>query len=375
MKAGFAFFILSLPLVFPAQAQEAQQLQHIQEQLQDDQAKKEELSKRAKELSDNYETLRAFLIEAVSEVQENELRLLTMDRRLMDIEKSLEEKEKALQARRKDLAFLTRSLLRLASAPDIALLFQPKGQDDVAEASHFIAGASHSLSHQAERLKEELSEIVLLKESADIERSSILEEKAILAQNQQRLAELMEQNKAARFFNNAEEAEINKRMQNLAKGAANLEELIEGSHKGQRDIPQAEPSAIRSLTEEGRGYLWPAKGEIISHFRESSAYFGQSDGLVLSTLSGAEIVSPFDGKIVFAGPFRSFGEILIIEHRGGYHTILAGLDRIDAVNGQWVLAGEPIGAMIQNRPNVDTPKLYIELRQGDHIIDPAKWLH
>jgi septal ring factor EnvC (AmiA/AmiB activator) len=76
---------------------------------------------------------------------------------------------------------------------------------------------------------------------------------------------------------------------------------------------------------------------------------------------------------------------LIIEHRGGYHTVLAGLGRVDAVVGQWLLAGEPVGVMGSsgtsttgqgNAPDTsgqDHPKLYVELRHKGQPVDPAPW--
>ena len=84
-------------------------------------------------------------------------------------------------------------------------------------------------------------------------------------------------------------------------------------------------------------------------------------------------MAPFDGQVVFPGPFRGYGEILIIEHRGGYHTrAWPDLGRIDAAVGQWVLAGEPVGVM--GSPQDGKAQLYVELRRDGHPIDPAPWL-
>ncbi len=102
---------------------------------------------------------------------------------------------------------------------------------------------------------------------------------------------------------------------------------------------------------------------------------------MLETRAGAQIVAPFDGRIAFEGPFRSYGQILIIEHGGGYHTVLAGLDRVDAVVGQWLLAGEPVGSMApvgapQGSGDLSAagrPKLYLELRRNGQPVDPVPW--
>jgi len=76
--------------------------------------------------------------------------------------------------------------------------------------------------------------------------------------------------------------------------------------------------------------------------------------------------------VMFRGPFRGYGEILIIEHGGGYHTLLAGLARTDVALGQWLLAGEPVGIM--GPASNGSPELYFELRHDGQPIDPSPWL-
>ena len=104
----------------------------------------------------------------------------------------------------------------------------------------------------------------------------------------------------------------------------------------------------------------------------ADAYGTTSKGLTIQTRQGAEIVAPYDGRVVYAGPFRGYGQILIIEHSEGYHSLLAGLSRIDAAAGQWVLAGEPVGAMGQQETG--EPELYLELRRNGRPINPLPWL-
>ena len=77
----------------------------------------------------------------------------------------------------------------------------------------------------------------------------------------------------------------------------------------------------------------PAQGRQVLTFGEKTQYGGKSKGLVLETRNGAQVTSPCDGWIVYAGEFRSYGQLLIIEHDEGYHVLLAGLGRIDAVVG------------------------------------------
>jgi septal ring factor EnvC (AmiA/AmiB activator) len=81
--------------------------------------------------------------------------------------------------------------------------------------------------------------------------------------------------------------------------------------------------------------------------------------------------------VVYAGEFRSYGQLLIINAGGGYHVLLAGMSRIDVSLGQFVLAGEPIAVMGSGAPsqNDDSsrPVLYVEFRKDGTPIDPDPW--
>jgi len=116
----------------------------------------------------------------------------------------------------------------------------------------------------------------------------------------------------------------------------------------------------------------PARGKLISQFDETTVLGLSTKGIIIETRALAQIVAPFDGRIAFAGPFREYGLLLIIDHGEGYHTLLAGMGRIDAQLDQHVLAGEPVGVM--GPLNSEKPQLYVELRKKGHPINPLPWL-
>ncbi|MEO0617926.1 MAG: peptidoglycan DD-metalloendopeptidase family protein [Pseudomonadota bacterium] len=124
----------------------------------------------------------------------------------------------------------------------------------------------------------------------------------------------------------------------------------------------------------------PASGRRIFGFGgKTRVGNGRAKGIAIETRARAQITSPNDGWVVYAGPFRSYGQLLIINAGGGYHILLAGLERINARIGQFVLAGEPVGKMRGNarkagkRSQVDAPILYIEFRYKGRPIDPDPW--
>ncbi|OYY63425.1 MAG: hypothetical protein B7Y61_21855, partial [Rhizobiales bacterium 35-66-30] len=100
-------------------------------------------------------------------------------------------------------------------------------------------------------------------------------------------------------------------------------------------------------------------------------------GLTMATRAGAQVAAPSDGWVVYAGPFRSYGQLLIINAGGGYHILMAGMERITVDLGQFVLTGEPV-AVMGNGPRAANsasgqPHLYVEFRKDGISIDPAPW--
>jgi len=125
----------------------------------------------------------------------------------------------------------------------------------------------------------------------------------------------------------------------------------------------------------------PASGRIIRHFGDADGLGGHAQGVSIATRPGGLVSSPTDGWVVYAGPFRSYGQLLIINAGDGYHVLLAGMGRTDVQLGQFVLAGEPVAVMAEKRVAsigaVDVgaaqPVLYIEFRKDGTSIDPTPW--
>ena len=130
-----------------------------------------------------------------------------------------------------------------------------------------------------------------------------------------------------------------------------------------------------------RGHLrLPVNGVRIREFGASDGIGGTQKGLSLATHAGADITAPCDGWVVYAGPFRSYGQLLILNAGGGYHVLLAGMERISVDLGQFVLTGEPVAVMgggSQVSSAIATgakqPVLYVEFRKDGTPIDPSPW--
>ena len=123
----------------------------------------------------------------------------------------------------------------------------------------------------------------------------------------------------------------------------------------------------------------PAQGRRVLAFGERTQFGANSKGIVIETRNGGQVTSPCDGWVAYAGEFRSYGQLLIINAGDGYHVLLAGMSQIDAQPGQFILAGEPVGTMsggtrvAQSATQMNSPVLYIEFRKDGRPIDPDPW--
>lgn len=139
-----------------------------------------------------------------------------------------------------------------------------------------------------------------------------------------------------------------------------------------REAAATRPMANEKLFSQGQGRMpFPARGNVVFRYGQTNEFGVVNKGIGIGTRRGAQVIATYDGQVAFAGPFRGYGLLLIIEHSEGYHTLLAGMARIDANVGQRLLAGEPVGVMGQDEAK---PTLYVELRRNGQPVNPLPWL-
>ena len=416
----------------PAWSQSTEDLQQIQEQIDQGKIEANELKQKAEDLARDVARLQQSLIRSAAQVQDAESEATDLERELAAL--SAREKTSAadLDLKRAQLSGTLMALERLSLRPAEAAFFSDRTPVDEARAATLMAAATRALDERAKALQTDLTEVQELREVAAARQDELAASVDRLAQENQELARLLKQTAQLQEQTLAQSEERKKRQNQLADQAQSLKELLErletasaeeearqqaadaeaarkaadaakreaeraaqaeqagAEQKGSAEAdsggeqlaaiqPQPAPTMrlqppppdLPAFPKHPGGLTRPARGEIAAKFGQSTDAFGEGKGLVIATRTGAQVVTPFDGQIVFEGPFRSYGQILIIEHRGGYHTVLAGLSHVDVVVGQWLKAGEPVGAMIETGQG--RPQLYVELRRSGQPFDPAPW--
>jgi murein hydrolase activator len=138
-----------------------------------------------------------------------------------------------------------------------------------------------------------------------------------------------------------------------------------------RDLPSASSASASRPGAPSAAPLAPAVGQVVRKFGDKSDGTIHP-GLTLQTRAGAQVVAPLDARVQFSGVFRTYGQMLILDVGGDMLVVVSGLNALYPEAGQWVLAGEPIGRMADQKS--PAPELYLEVRRNGQTIDPAKWL-
>jgi septal ring factor EnvC (AmiA/AmiB activator) len=232
-----------------------------------------------------------------------------------------------------------------------------------------------AIIEKAQRLARERAEHEARATADRLAREAAEWEAELVAQAAREAAERDQAEQAARQSELGQALERTRREAEDAEAAAREAEQVARLDSQPTISALEKPANVRSfpISPTVASLIMPARGSLVARYGEAGGGAGPaSKGITIAARSSAQVVAPFDGQVAYAGHFRGYGQILIIEHGGRYHTLLAGLERIDAVVGQWVLAGEPVGIM--GGMAGLRAELYFELRRSGQPINPLPWL-
>jgi septal ring factor EnvC (AmiA/AmiB activator) len=300
--------------------------------------------------------------------------------------------------------------------PPPALVAQPQDVLRAIRASMALGAVLPQLRVETQALANDLQDLVSLRASIAAEREKLAADVATQREERARLeALIIARQKSIGEAQQALAAE-RARAEKLGREASTLKELmarmeseldsakkaaeaakkadeerarlsVEEAEKARQrfaNIPQRDPARLAPAIafSDAKGMLaLPASGSVIKYFGAPSEFGGVEKGLSLVTRPNAIVSAPSDGYIAFSGPWRSYGQLLIVNAGGGYYVVLAGMQHIDVAVGQFVLAGEPVGAMGDGAVRTAAavaigaaqPVLYVEFRKDGAAIDPGPW--
>ncbi|MEW6435650.1 MAG: peptidoglycan DD-metalloendopeptidase family protein [Pseudomonadota bacterium] len=390
------------------------ELQGVEDTIGAADAQRQKIEAEVENLRGDRARLSAALIETTQHTQDNETKIGDAETRLSGLKGRENAIRRSLASRRDVIAEVLASLQRMGRTPPPALLVSPEDMLQAIRTSMMLGAVVPEMRAETEALANDLSALVQVRQAVTAEKEQLASENADLELQRQKLAALVAARQAS--LGTAEQALTaeQQRAADLARQATSMKDLIAkmeadlaGARRAAEEAAKAE--AARKLAEaaappvqkndispfkdpgrlapamafaDTKGLLpLPAAGSILRSYGAPDGVGGTEKGLLLATRRDAVVAAPYDGWVAFSGPYRSFGQVLIINAGGGYYMVLAGMKRINVEAGQFVLAGEPVANMGDGSVKTAAamaigaavPILYVEFRKDGAAIDPGPW--
>ncbi len=333
------------------------------------------LAVKAETLRSEKQKLQKTMVELARDLQKKERELIASERELATLRANIKDKEKAIAQRKKRLSTYTHTLLRLSEMPPEAMLMMPELNSEHIEAATALKMVTTEVTRETRALEDDLdalhdAESKQAKAAAAI-KGLVNEQK----EGQAELADKLKEREKAYATVDGARAAKQERLKALSKQAASLKDLMGRLDRHEKATAAKEPVSTKGDKKGPRSFAdakgkihAPVAGRIAKHFGQET--IKGDKGAVIETRANATVMAPFDGEVMFTGPFMNYGQLVIIRHKDDFHSLIAGLETINTRVGEFLLEGEPIGAMGDDA----SPQLYFELRRGTQPIDPAAWV-
>lgn len=356
---------------------------------------RQKLEAQAKKLKDELSGVNKKMIDTAQKIQNGEDEVHKKQEDLEALQQHLKESEERFNTDHGILVDTLAALQNLALRPSEAILAQPLSPVEVMRSSILLRSSVHLLKERAEHIRQGIEDINAQRAEIAMRLQDLEQENQQLAQQHEEMKKLSKQKSEMFSQLSSQSKEAKQRAETLASQASSLRDLLDKLEK-QKELQRkqmaekerlARQRAADDLREEReKAYLptpsgssfikakgklaRPARGSIVTQFKQELSKGVESNGIDIKTASNAQIIAPFDGTVIFAGPFKNFGNLVIIDHGEGYTSLLSGLGETNTDVGQTLLSGEPVGTM----PSGNNIKLHMEIRKDNHPVNPTDWL-
>ncbi len=381
------------------------ELERMEKQVQQQNMEHKKLQAQATQINMELANVSQEMVKTAKLIQNNEDKISRMEAELKKLRENLKEATEGFLSEDENLIKTLSALQNLALKPTEALFVQPLTPVETIRSAILLREAVPYLEQNARKIRDELENIEKQKNKVEKQVAQITAQKQILEQEHERMKTLVQKKSRIRNSLEIQTVKAKQKVEKLASQANDLRDLLNKLEKerqlkakrqeeerkrlAEEERKRAEEKKVEQtqradlikyppdiITEIGKGFVkakgqlpMPARGPVVATFGEEKLKGVVSKGIQIKTRNMAQVTSPFDGSVIFAGPFRGYGNLIIIDHGQGYLTLLAGLESMDVDVGQMLLAGEPVGQM----PDSKEAKLYVELRHNNHPIDPMAW--
>jgi len=344
---GFLLGCIALP------AYSNTELAKIQNQIKQTEQQNKKLEQQLKTSTKDVEKTKKDLVKAADKVSNLEEQRSALSKRITELDKQRDKISAELAKSYEGISDSASSILFIASNPN----FDSKTMHDYVLTSVILTSAADKFDNQIMDATKKMQELDEIRNNRTIEKEKLDRNAKKYSSEKDALDKLLKTRSAQNEKLKNKQIELQDKLKKLSIQAKNISELSAG-------VGSSEMSSDTHFSK--RKLNTPVRGKLVVRYGEKTALGLKSDGWRIRTRGDALVMAPADGIVKFADSFRGFGKVIIMSHKNGYNTVMTNMGSIDALVGQEILAGEPIGRMNENRP-----EMYLEVRRGDKSIDPS----
>ncbi|MBX4958565.1 murein hydrolase activator EnvC family protein [Rhizobium lentis] len=374
-----------------------------------------ELQQSIASLEKSTQSIRQALIDSAARRKELERRILESEKKLADLGVKEDGIRRSLHERRGLLAEVLAALQRMGRNPPPALLVTPDDALASVRSAILLGAVVPGIRKETDKLAADLASLAALQTASAAEKARLTATMSDGIEEERRMDLLLVENDKLSRSNAAELEAEKKRSEELAGKATSLEGLVASMESEIASVREAAAAARQAeenrklLTDEQRAQAkaladsgvpdknriapaypfgelrakleLPVAGDILRQFGDADGTGHEAMGVTVATNPETVVTAPADGLVVFAGAFRSYGQMIILDAGDGYHLVLSGMDTINTRQGKFVFSGEPLAVMGAKRVasatalalETDRPTLYIEFRKDGKPVDSRPW--
>lgn len=372
VKKGALILLLFLMGGIVHAAPTEKDLAKIEAQIKQAKEQQAENQRKSKAMDKEVKSVQKEMVALANKVRKHEDQLSLLEQKKKELEKQQQELESRLSLSTKQMAKLMQAMQTLALRPREILFTQSDTPVQMLRSYRLIQYSFPIVGGLKDSTLEDLNQLSQIRLELQSKIASIRVTTAELSNKNEEMEKLAKHKKVlqAQYASDYEKAKA--KAEKLAKEASSLKELLANIQREQQKqaiSKSAQPFGSGAFAKARGSLSFPAQGYLTQNFGDmTGASQSHAKGIVIATRKGAQVTAPFDGTVLFAGPFQNYGQLVIIDHGDNYLTVLSGMDTITTSVGSQLLAGEPIGRM-----SMDYVNLYLELRQNGQAIDPRPW--
>jgi len=329
------------------------ELANIQAQIKKTEQQNKKLEQQLLSSDRDVEQTKKKLVKKADQVSNLEEQRSQIAKTIADIDIQLMKLDNELNSNYSNISESTSSILYIAMNPN----FDTDTMHDYVLTSAILSSAADKFDEDIKQANKKKQELDSLKSERSIEKEKLDRSAKRYSNEKDELDKLLKTRFAQNEKLKKQQLEVQKKLQTLSAKAKTISELSAG-------VGSSETSDNSKFSR--KKLRTPVKGNLVVRYGEKTAFGLKSDGWRIRTRKEALVTAPADGVIKFADSFRGFGKIIIMSHKNGYNTVMTNMGTIDALVGQEVLAGEPIGRMDPSKS-----EMYLEVRRRDKSVDPS----